>query len=70
MKAKVGDFVTATVNLRGPHPTRQGIYIGGNGLLGETGTIYQVVKIHTIVTDLFGSTLEFVNEWRKANGIK
>lgn len=65
MKAKIGDFVTATVDLPEPHPIRQGVYCGGNVLLGETGTVYEIVKIHAVVTNLFGSTLEFINNWRK-----
>jgi hypothetical protein len=65
MKANVGDFVTATVDLPEPHPTRQGIYIGGNRILGETGTVYKVVEIHAVVTSLWGSTLQFVKNWRK-----
>jgi hypothetical protein len=65
MEAKIGDFVTATVDLREPHPTRQGIYLGKGFMLGETGTIYKVVEIHAIVTSLYGSTLKFVNKWRK-----
>lgn len=67
MKAKIGDFVTATVDLPESHPTRQGIYIGGNRLLGETGTVYKVVEIRAVVTSLFGSTLSFVKNWRKQN---
>lgn len=65
MKAKIGDFVTATVELPEPHPTRQGIYCGGNVLLGETGTVYKIVEIHAVVTSLWGSTLKFVQNWRK-----
>jgi hypothetical protein len=65
MKANVGDFVTAEVDLPEEYPTRQGVYCGGDVLLGETGTVYKITEIHAVVTYLHGSTLEFVKNWRK-----
>lgn len=67
MDAKIGDFVTATVDLTEPHPIRQGIYIGNNLILGESGSLYRVIEIHAIVESLLGSTLRFVQNWRKRN---
>lgn len=63
--AKNGDFVTATVDLPEEHPTRQGI-LDGDLLHGESGTTYKVVKVHAVVEKLWGSTLEFYNNYHAA----
>jgi hypothetical protein len=61
-KAKDGDFVTATVDLPEEHPTRQGI-LDGDLLHSESGEDYKVIKVHAIVETLYGSTLEFFNNY-------
>lgn len=63
--AKNGDFVTATVDLPEEHPTRQGI-LDDDLLHGESGKTYKVVKVHAVVEKLYGSTLEFYNNYHAA----
>lgn len=69
MKAEIGDFVTATVDIPEQHPTRQGIYVDENHILGESGTVYKLIEIHAVLTVLYGSTLEFVQNWRKDHAL-
>lgn len=63
--AKNGDFVTATVDLPEEYPTRQGI-LDGELLHGESGATYKVVKVHAVVEKLWGSTLEYYNNYHAA----
>jgi hypothetical protein len=67
---KDGDFVSAEVDLKEKHPAaRQGV-LKGNLLYGESGDVYHVKKVVSVVPDrsLWGSTLRFVQRWRKQHG--
>jgi hypothetical protein len=62
---KNGDFVTAMVYLPEEHPVRQGI-LDGDLLHGESGATYKIVKVYAVVEKLYGSTLEFYNNYHFA----
>lgn len=70
IKVKAGDFITASQKgLPKEEGIRQGIFIDKNTMFCESVGKIEISRIHAIVPDenLWGSTKEFVVNWRKDN---